>query len=173
MATKNLKKYLNTLPKEELIKHIIELDKKFKPVQEYYNLYVNGDITGTTEKYKTIIENEFFPARGLPKGRLAVARKAVNDANKLGLPREALADLMIFYVETGAEYTHTYGDIDEPFYNSMESMFLKVLKFIESAALLDKFQLRAFNILKKAENTGWGFYDTLCDYYYTFYQFDD
>ncbi|MFB6318957.1 DUF6155 family protein [Saccharicrinis sp. FJH54] len=169
MATSNLKKFLKSLSKEELIKHIMELDKKYKPVQEYYHLYLNGDTSGTTEKYKSIIKNEFFPTRGLPKERLSVARKAISDAKKIGLPADALADLMLFYVETGASYTNEYGDIDEPFYNSMESMYLKTLKFMESEGLLEKFKLRAYEILRTTENTGWGFHDTLGDYYYTFY----
>jgi len=29
---------------------------------------------------------------------------------------------MLHYVETGTEFTNTYGDIDEPFYNSLISM---------------------------------------------------
>lgn len=79
MPTTNLKKYLNTLTKEELIKHILELDKKFKPVQEYYQLYVNHDVSGIVGKFKKVIETEFFPVRGLPKMRLSVARIAVHD----------------------------------------------------------------------------------------------
>ena len=120
MATPNLKKYLKTLTKEELINHIIELDKKYKPVQEYYQLYLNNDVEAVLNKYKKQIEYEFYPARGEPKMRLSVARKAVTDAQKLGFPPEAMADLMLFYVETGVEFTNDYGDIDEPFYNSME-----------------------------------------------------
>jgi hypothetical protein len=169
MPTRNLKKYLKTLSKEELIKHILELDKKFKPVQEYYQLYVNNDVSGTVGKAKKVIEQEFFPARGLPKMRLSVARKAVTDAQKLGLPPEAMADLMLFYVESGVQFTCDYGDIDEPFYNSMESMFLKALKYIESTGLLPEFEDRASEILDKTVDIGWGFHDTLGDYFYQFY----
>ena len=169
MATTNLKKYLKTLSKEELIKHILELDKKFKPVQEYYQLYVNHDVSGTVDRAKKVIEQEFFPARGLPKMRLSVARKAVTDAQKLGLPPEAMADLMLFYVESGVQFTCDYGDIDEPFYNSMESMFLKALKHISSAGLLPEFENRAMEIMDKTVDIGWGFHDTLGDYFYQFY----
>jgi len=169
MATPNLKKYLKTLTKEELINHIIELDKKYKPVQEYYQLYLNNDVEAVLNKYKKQIEYEFYPARGEPKMRLSVARKAVTDAQKLGFPPEAMADLMLFYVETGVEFTNDYGDIDEPFYNSMENMYLKALKFLDSEGLLSEFENRARNIVDKSADTGWGFYDTLGDYFYQFY----
>lgn len=169
MATPNLKKYLNTLSKEELVKHIVELDKKFKPVQEYYQLFVNNDVSGTVFRFRKVIENEFFPARGLPKMRFSVARKAVTDAKKMGIPPESMADLMLFYVETGAEFTCDYGDIDEPFYSSMESMYLQALKYIDSMGLLPQFESRARQIMDKTVDTGWGFHDTLCDYFYQFY----
>ena len=173
MATTNLKKFLKTLTKDELINHIVELDKKFKPVQEYYRLVVNNDVSGAVEKAKKEIENEFYPVRGLPKMRLSVARKAVTDAKKLNLPPEAMADLMLFYVETGVEFTNDYGDINESFYSSMESMFLKALEFLEKENLLTQFENRAFKIIHNTVDTGWGFHDTLSDYYYQFYRFED
>lgn len=170
MPTSNLKKYLKTLSKEELIKHILELDKKFKPVQEYYQLYINNDVSGTVGKAQKVIEQEFFPTRGLPKMRLSVARKAVTDTQKLGLPPEAMADLMLFYVESGVEFTCDYGDIDEPFYSSMESMYLKALKFMEKEGLLKQFENRALQIVNRTVDIGWGFHDTLSDCYSQFFR---
>ena len=37
---------------------------------------------------------------------------------------------MIQYVENGVKFTNAFGDIDEPFYYSMESMFEKALEYI-------------------------------------------
>lgn len=169
MPTPNLKKLLNSFSKEKLIKHIIELDKKYKPVQEYHQMFVNNDVSGAFDKAKKIIENEFFPARGLPKMRLSVARKAVSDAKKMGLPPETMADLMLFYVETGVQFTADFGDIDEPFYNSMECMYLKVLEYLDSTGLLPEFENRARFIVDKTVDMGWGFHDTLGDYFYQYY----
>jgi hypothetical protein len=169
MATTNLKKYLKSFTKEELINHIVELDKKFKPVQEYYQLCINKDVEEVLNKYRKQIENEFYPARGEPKMRLAAARKAVNEAQKLGIPAESMADLMLFYVETGVEFTNDYGDINEAFYNSMESMYLKALKFMGKKGLLKQFENRSLQIVNKTVDIGWGFHDTLGDYFYQFY----
>lgn len=169
MPTKGLKKFLSTLSKEELIKHIVELDKKYKPVQEYHQVFVNNDITSVVEKLKAQIKNEFYPSRGLPKERLSVARNAISDAKKLGLPPEILADLMLFYVETGVQFTNDYGDINESFYNSMESMFAKTLKLMQKEGIIDQFKERAYKITEDSCDTGWGFHDTLCDFYYEYY----
>jgi hypothetical protein len=169
MPTKNLKKILNTFTKEQLVKHIIELDKKFKPVQEYHHVFVNNDIDGVLAKYKKQIQNEFYPARGLPKMRLSVARKAITEAKKLGLPDVAMADLMLFYVETGVEFTNDFGDINESFYSSMETMYLRTLELMEKAGILDGFENRAKEIVDNTMNIGWGFHDTLGDYFFQFY----
>lgn len=92
MPTKGLKKHLKTLSQEELINHIIKLDKKYKPVQEYHQVYMASDLTEFIEKQKEIIENEFFPSRGVPKEWLSVARKAISDAKKMGFKPDAITD---------------------------------------------------------------------------------
>ncbi len=101
--------------------------------------------------------------------RLSVARKAVTEVKKLGLTSESMADLMLFYVETGVEFTSDYGDINESFYNSMESMYLKALEYMEKEGLLKHFENRALQIVNKTSNIGWGFHDTLGDFFYKFY----
>jgi hypothetical protein len=169
MPTKGLKKFLKTLTKEELIDHITELDKKYKPVQEYHQVYLASDLTDFIEKQKKIIENEFFPTRGLPKMRLSVARKAISDAKKMGFPIEAMADLMLVYVEIGVRFTNDFGDNDEPFYDSMEKMYRDALTFIHIEDLQEKFKERAWEIVENAADTGWGFHDTLGDFFYEYY----
>lgn len=169
MSVRELKKELNKLTKEQLIKHIIELNKKYKPVQEYHKFFLSFDVESATEKFKETITNEFYPLRGMPKMRLSVARKAISEAKKIGLPPEALADLMLFYVETGVQFTNDFGDIDEPFYNSMESMFSQSLNFMQKEGVLEQFRSRAESVVYNTRNIGWGFHDTLGDYFFEFY----
>jgi len=169
MPTKGLRKFLKTLSKEELIKHIVELDKKYKPVQEYHQVCLTSDISELVEKHKDIIENEFFPSTGLPKGRLSVARKSVSDAKKKGFPPEAIADLMFFYVENGVEFINEFGDMEESFYRSMENMYQDALKSVRSHLLGEDFQDRAWKIIEKAEDVGWGFPEILEDYYHEYF----
>lgn len=169
MATANLKNHLTTLSKDELVKHIIELDKKYKTVEEFHHFLLSSDSKSTVKKYKEVIENEFYPKRGEPKMRLSVARNAIGEAKKLGLDALSLADLMLFYVETGVRFTNDYGDIDEAFYNSMESMYLKALKFMHKERMLELYRTRTESILNNTRDIGWGFHDTLGDYFYEFY----
>ena len=47
---------------------------------------------------------------------------------------------MLHYVDQGVNFTGQYGDIDEPFYNSMEKMFKDALKLSKKNNLLPFFQ---------------------------------
>lgn len=166
----SLKKYLKTLSKEQLIEQISELHQKYNDVKTYYKYFINPNDKAVSEKFKKIIRNEFFPARGGWNGpKLSIARKAVNDFKKLCPHPEELADIMFYYTENGVEFTNAYGDIDEPFYNSMEGMYNDALKYINANGLLDKFKLRAEKIVDDTKNIGWGFHDGLGDTYYTYY----
>lgn len=169
MPTKGLKKHLKTFSKDELINHIVDLDKKYKPVQEYHQVYLASDLTGFIEKQKQIIEKEFYPTRGLPKMRLSVARKAISDAKKMEFPAEAIADLMMVYVETGVRFINDFGDNNESFYDSMEKMYRDALIFIHTEGLQENFKERAWEIVEKATDTGWGFHEALSDSFYEYY----
>ena len=72
-----------------------------------------------------------------------------------------MIDLMLYYVETGVKYTREYGDIDEPFYNSMENMYASALELIEKLSLHRDFYARCKKIVTNTEGIGWGFYDNL------------
>lgn len=75
-----------------------------------------------------------------------------------------LADLMIYYIENGCEYTMTFGDMWEPYYTTLETNFEKAMKYIIEHGLLADFKERIERMLN-ATDCGWGFSDTLWDIY--------
>ena len=162
----NLKQYLKSCSQEELISDIAELFKKFPSVKDYYQikLYPQED-KEIAAKYKKIIEDEFFPTRGLGKARLSVAKKAISDYKKICQTDAALIDLMLLYVEQGVKFTNAYGDIDEPFYLSMEGVYKQAVEIIIKSNLKDIFQQRCQKIRSDTSGTGWGFHDTLTEVY--------
>jgi hypothetical protein len=168
----SLKKYLKGRNQEELIADITDLFSRFDSVKEYYQLKLSdGKSEGQlVEKYKAAIYKQFFPARGIGNPKLSVARQVVSDYKKIAPSPEGLADLMIFYVESGVEFTNTYGDIDEPFYHSMESMYEQLLKHLSKHNLLELFEESCKEIVDDTKNIGWGFHDTLSDLYYQYFK---
>ncbi len=160
-----LKRQLKGRSHDELVGDIADLFTRFDEVKDYYALRLAGPSEDVAATYKARIRNEFFPARGYGQARLSVARKAVTDYKKLAPPPDSLADLMVYYVETGVEFTNTYGDIDEPFYNSMETMYERAAQLIAANGLRDEFEDRCRAIVDDTRNIGWGFHDALSDIY--------
>jgi len=164
MKTTELKSYLMTLEQKALVKEVTDLFQKFPVVKDYYEAKLGLDGTTVLEKYKAIVTKEFFPERGFGKMRLSVARKAVNDFKKLSNNPVEITDIMLHYVEQGVRFTGEYGDIDEPFYNSMEGMYGDALQFIFKHGLTDSFRDRCEEIIEDATE-GWGFRDGLRSLY--------
>lgn len=165
-----LKSKLKDSTKEELIKTIVDLYKKDQFVKDYYqSKFTDADDLSLLEKQKERITKEFFSVRGYGRAKLSVAKKVITEYKKLNNNPDHLAELMLFYVETGVEYTNHYGDIDEQFYISMENMYETLLKHIVKNNISDKYTERCQKTLKDSKNTGWGFHDQLCDLYYEYF----
>ena len=162
MKLKDLKQYLGTRSREQLIAEIGEMFSKIDAVEDYYQSKLNlGYSAEVSEKYKSIIKQEFFPERGFGRARLSVARKAVSDYKKVSASKFGVADMMLYYVEVGVQFTNTYGDIDEAFYSSMESMYERAVKYIVLHGMRRQFEERCRRIITDTSGIGWGFHDGL------------
>ena len=166
MKINDLKQYLNTRSKEQLIAEIGDIFSKIDSVKDYYQGKLNlGYSAEVGEKYKSIIKHEFFPVRGFGRAQLSVARNAVSDYRKVSASKFGVADVMLYYVEMGVQFTNAYGDIDEAFYNSMESMYERAVKYIVQHGLQGQFAERCCKIVTDTSEIGWGFHDGLsCTY---------
>ena len=165
-----LKKELKEFDQKELIQLICELYKLNNDVQHYLSNQFIGEeaIIDLYEKTKKTINDEFFPERGFGKMRLGEAKNAISNFKKLSNDELKTLDLMLFYVELGTEFTNTYGDIDSKFYNSMVSMYNKVvIECNNNEKLFIIFQERLYSVVQESEGIGWGYHDDLCDIYYS------
>lgn len=172
MSKTQLKKELQKLTKEQLIEQITELYDKYKPVKEYYGVYLDPNSGSELfEKYKTIIVNEFYPKGKYaePKTRFSVAKKAIADFSALKPPPSLLADLMVTLAENACQFTYDFGDMSEQYYNSTVTNFERALKFLKKEDLLDDFKLRCEDCLKYAEPCGYGFPDEMWEVFDEYY----
>lgn len=126
MSKAKLREKLETLPKENVINLMMSLYNASKEAKTYLEFYLTPDSYAEVEKYKKIIQNEFFPARDFSeKPSFATCRKAISEFKKLNPAPECLADLMLFYIEQGCEYTMTFGDMWEQHYVTLEKTLRK------------------------------------------------
>jgi len=109
--------------------------------------------------------DQFFPARGYGKLKLGEARKAIRNYRKAAGSLPGTAELLMTYVENGAEFTHLYGDMDERFYNSVESALdeLATLLLGEAGEMYPQFSERLARVDLLAGDIGWGFGDYVGD----------
>ncbi len=113
------------------------------------------------EKYRHKIVEQFYPARGESKLKLGEARKAIRDYRKATDNLHGTVELLMTYVENGAECTHEYGDIDERFYSSIESALdeLAALLYGDAREIYPQFSERLARVEQLSGDIGWGFGD--------------
>lgn len=166
MKVADFKHHLKNSTKEQLEKDILDLYKKSDFVKDYYtSKNLEGGELSLLKKHQQIIEQEFFPVRGFGEGRLSVAKKSITAFKKLCTNPILIADLMLFYVEIGVKYTLCYGDIDAPFYTSMENMYKNALSLIDKNNFRTIFNVRCQKIVEDTSGIGWGFHDQLRELY--------
>ena len=171
MSLTDIKKELKKLDKDKLIHLVVDLYKKNKSVKEYFDFYINPNEKDLFDKHRNKIFEAFYPKRGFGY-KLKDGKLAISDFKKLGTSSDLLADLMLFYVETGVKFTNDFGDINESFYLSLEKTYVQALTVMEKEDLLDKFADRNQKIIEDTDGIGWGFHDCLIDVYFNFYSDD-
>ncbi len=122
------------------------------------------DIPGAAlENYRRKIVEQFFPARGDGKLKLVEARGAIRDYRKATGDLAGTIDLMLTYVENGTEFTREFGDINESFYNSLESVLNEMAQLLmdEGGAFYPRFRERVQRLATLADGIGWGYGDSV------------
>jgi len=172
MGLTEIKKELKKLDKDKLIDLVADLYKKNKSVKEFFDFYVNPDERELFNKYRDKVFEAFYPRRGF-NYKLKDGKQAISDFKKLGPSADLLADLMLFYVETGVKFTNDFGDINEAFYKSLATTFVDTLTLMDKENLLDKFQEKVGKIIDETSRIGWGFHDYLVQVWIDFYPSDN
>jgi hypothetical protein len=168
MGLTDIKKELKKLDKDKLIDLVADLYKKNKSVKEFFDFYINPNERELFDKYRNKVFEAFYPKRGF-NFKLKDGKQAISDFKKFGSSSDLLADLMLFYVETGVKFTNDFGDIDEGFYSNMETTYVAALTLMRKENLLNKFADRAGRVVSDTSGIGWGFHDYLADVYFDFY----
>jgi hypothetical protein len=162
---------VNTLIKDleanELREVIRELSKLTKKNEQFIKLFLQSSSAVDTEtvvsEAKKKVYNFLYGRSMFPKLDLGNARKTVNEYSKL--LREypsSVADLKLYYVELGTEITNEFGDMDERFYSSLESMFSGFCKLITKYPMyFNQFETRINELQSACQYIGWGYGDRI------------
>lgn len=113
--------------------------------------------------YRAKVKEPFFPKRGEGQLKLGEARKAIREYRKATGNVAGVAELQMAYVEYGVEYTNEYGDIDERFYISIETVLEEFATLLreEGRELYSSFKGRLAALERDTDGIGWGFHDAI------------
>lgn len=171
LSITEVKDILKNQSKEELVKLVIHSYKTIPQLKEYISArYADKDkIEQIAEAYKDKMYDVFFPKSMRTQFKISDAKRVISDFKKLCSDKKMIIDLMLYYVEMGVEFTNTYGDIDESFYNSIEGMYEDLVNDINKCEDAETFKIysdRLKAIVDNTEGIGWGFHDGLEYIYY-------
>jgi hypothetical protein len=162
-----LRRHLVTWDKPALLALVKDLYKAAAGNRDFIQARCQAGESGgeILEKYRGKIVEQFYPARGEAKLKLNEARKAIRDYRRATANLPGTAELLMTYVEQGAEFTHDYGDIDERFYNSVESALdeLAALLQDEARGVYPQLSERLARVEQITDGIGWGFHDHIGD----------
>lgn len=164
----NIKGKLEKSQHRDLITLIGELYKLNRDNQRFIAAKWLPTSDAAIQSYKHLVRQYISPEirRGSERIEKAKARKAINDYWKATKDIYGKIDLMLYFVECGTQFTITYGDIDEPFYNSLSSMFTQAIQEIKKLSedeTYENFVYRLRKIIHEAKDIGWGYGDELRD----------
>ena len=101
MTKAQIKKELSSLPSRSIISIMMELYDSYPDVKENLDARFAQDKEENSsqllEKYKKIIQDEYFPSKGVEKCRVSVCKKAIADYKKLKPESHDVADLMVSF----------------------------------------------------------------------------
>lgn len=162
---RELKAFLNTLSKDQLIEQIASLCAAVPQAADFYRTKLRAeDDAAVAEEYKKKIRREF--ARWYRDGfRLSSARRPVTEFEKVAGSARTVVDVMLTYVEEGLDAVLDIGGLDESYANSMAAMYRSAVRRVVQHDLQAEYGSRCKAVLSKGEHLGWGLGDALTEIY--------
>jgi hypothetical protein len=157
--------HINKWPRPAIVKLLKELYELSPQIRDFVQARLQAEEPNGSglENYRRRIVEQFFPRHGEAKLQLGEARKAIRDYRKATGNLTGTIDLLLTYVESGTRFTATFGDIDEPFYDSLASTLQEMASLLlqEGPEMYSRFRDRIVRLVEHAEDIGWGYGDEL------------
>lgn len=161
------RQHLSTLDKPALIALVKDLHDSSPANRDFIQARCQAGDGEALENYRHKVIARFFSgkAHGMGDLKLGEARKAIREYKKATGSIPGTVELLMTYVENGVEFTNQYGDIDERFYNSIESALSEVATMLgrEARELYPHFSARLASLEQATAGMGWGFHDFIAD----------
>ena len=171
LTEKALMKKLNTMDKEELVKIISDLFKTNKTAEARLNLLFLGEEYGNAllEKYKKQLCKIFNPSNIVRTGfSLEKAQQILSDFADMCGDGRWYGDLALYFAECATDFTMSYGDINEEFYDALGDAYRDAVTIARKDEEVYKlWKDRLEYIYHEFSGCGWGMDDYITEEYYS------
>ena len=171
LTEKALMKKLNTMDKEELVKIISDLFKTNKTAEARLNLLFLGEEYGNAllEKYKKQLCKIFNPSNIVRTGfSLEKAQQILSDFADMCGDGRWYGDLALYFAECATDFTMSYGDINEEFYDALGDAYRDAVTIARRDEEMYKlWKNRLEYIYHEFSGFGWGMDDFITEEYYS------
>jgi len=156
MSKRDLKKYLSSLPKEELEEQLLALYDKFSEVKAYYDFVFNPKEEKLEQEAKVKISNEYFPIKGKrPKLRRSTAQKYIKHFLSLGVDPYVVADVMLYNIEIAQTYSAKRELRYSSFYKSIYNSYKQAVEYVVANGMNSNFAPRIKAIYEQSFRQKW------------------
>jgi len=156
MSKRDLKKYLSSLPKEELEEQLLALYDKFSEVKAYYDFVFNPKEEKLEQEAKVKISNEYFPIKGKrPKLRRSTAQKYIKHFLSLGVDPYVVADVMLYNIEIAQTYSAKRELRYSSFYKSIYNSYKQAVEYVVANGMNTNFAPRIKAIYEQSFKQKW------------------
>lgn len=161
-----VKQRLKEFTRDEVVGLLVETLKMNKDAQAFVSVKLQGEkaILELLEEYKEKINQEFNPARGYPKIRVAKVRGVISDLNKIAKATIWPLELMVFFAETAVQYIYESGDISEDMGDYFTDTFEEIIQRVnkeKTPELYNRYKERLKAIVDTKNCECWGIQDSL------------
>lgn len=171
LTEKALLKKLNTMDKEELVTIISDLYKTNKTAEARLNLLFLGEEYGNAllEKYKKQLYKIFNPSNIVRTGfSLQKAQQILSDFADMCGDGRWYGDLALYFAECATDFTMSYGDINEEFYDALGDAYRDAVTIARRDEEMYKlWKDRLEYIYHEFSGFGWGMDDFITEEYYS------
>ena len=107
--------------------------------------------------------------------QIAKAKKAISDYTKAAGEPKGILELMVFFVETGTEFTVNTGGMDGVLYLALVRMYDKALDLVLTMdeETINEYYNRFEDMVTSTSNIGWGYHDALGEMFHNAFPDDD
>lgn len=156
MSKRDLKKYLQSLDKDQIAEQFMELYSKFPEVKTYYNFIFNPNEDKLLQDAKIKISAEYFPTKTKKaKLRRSTAQKIIKHFLMLGVEPHITAEVMLHNITVAQKYSAKKEMYYDSFFKSILNSFEQCVTFCISNGILPHFRLQILAVVAEVQKQKW------------------